>query len=85
MRSYIKERTMEEADYICKTGQTIRNTAGVFNICKSTVHNDLSKRLKEFDGAMYERVKIVLDKNFEEKHIRGGESTKKKYSQEREK
>lgn len=83
MRKYIKERTLEEADYICKTGQTIRNTACVFNICKSTVHNDMSKRLREVDGERYEKVKVILDKNFEEKHIRGGESTKKKYLTEK--
>lgn len=83
MKNYIKDRTLQEANYIYSTGQTIRNTASVFNICKSTVHNDVSKRLREYDGAMYEKVKQVLDKNFDEKHIRGGLSTKKKYLEER--
>ena len=79
MKSYIKERTLQVADYIYDTKQTIRQTAKVFNLSKSTVHNDLSKRLIKVDAKRYENVKKILDKNFSEKHIRGGESTKLKY------
>ena len=79
MKAYIKERTLQEARYITSTQETIRQTAKVFNQSKSTVHNDLSKRLKGMDKDMYERVKKLLDQNFSEKHIRGGQSTKQKY------
>lgn len=79
MKGYIKERTLQVASHIENTEDTIRKTAQIFNLSKSTVHNDLSKRLKKYDVKMYERVKEILDKNFSEKHIRGGESTKKKY------
>ena len=79
MNSYIKERTLNEARYLFATKQTIRQTAKIFGVSKSTVHNDLSKRLKILDGKLYESVKGVLDVNFDEKHIRGGISTKMKF------
>lgn len=81
MKPYIKERTLDVAKHICKTEDTIRKTARIFNLSKSTVHNDLSKRLKYVDFEMYKRVQKVLDKNFAEKHIRGGNSTKIKYEE----
>jgi len=79
MKGYIKERTLEIAKHITQTEDTIRTTAKIFNLSKSTVHNDLSKRLKFYDQEMYRRVQKILDKNFEEKHIRGGMATKQKY------
>ncbi len=79
MKPYIKKRTLQLANYILQTEGTIRQTAKVFNLSKSTVHNDLSKRLQKVDGKIYEDVKKVLDKNFSEKHIRGGLSTKHRY------
>ncbi len=83
MKAYIKERTLQVAKYIVVTEDTIRSTAKVFNLSKSTIHNDLSKRLQLLDEKMYEQVKKVLDKNFSEKHIRGGQSTKAKYAHEK--
>lgn len=79
MESYIKERTLSEAEYILQTKQTIRSVAKNFGVSKSTVHNDLSKRLKCYDKCQYEKVKLLLNCNFEEKHIRGEISTKNKY------
>lgn len=83
MKAYIKERTLQVAEYIVDTQQTIRKTAKVFNLSKSTVHNDLSKRLEKIDKNKFEQVKKILDTNFSEKHIRGGMSTKEKYSREK--
>lgn len=83
MKAYIKERTLQIAEYIVDTKETIRKTAKVFNLSKSTVHNDLSKRLERVDKKMFEEVKKVLDVNFAEKHIRGGQSTKEKYAGEK--
>lgn len=82
MNLNIEERTLEEAKYIMETEQTIRKTAQVFGLSKSTVHHDMSKRLKSVNGVMYEEVKKVLDKNFAEKHLRGGDATKRKYQNE---
>ncbi len=79
MKAYIKERTIQTANYIIETNNTIRQTAEVFNLSKSTVHNDLSKRLQKIDTKLMGQVQKVLDKNFSEKHIRGGLSTKRKY------
>ncbi len=81
MRAYIKERTLQVANHIADTQDTIRKTAQIFNLSKSTVHNDLAKRLNRIDAHLYDKVKHVLDVNFSEKHIRGGMSTKLKYSQ----
>lgn len=83
MKAYIKERTLQVAEYIVDTQQTIRKTAKVFNLSKSTVHNDLSRRLEKIDKNKFEQVKKILDINFSEKHIRGGMSTKEKYSREK--
>ena len=85
MKAYIKERTLQLAEHIVETKDTIRSTAKVFNLSKSTVHNDLSNRLQKVDAKIFEEVKKVLDINFSEKHLRGGESTKRKYEDKREK
>ena len=83
MNSYIKERTLNEARFLLSTKNTIRHTAKIFGVSKSTVHIDLSKRLRTLDESLYQCVKDVLDLNFEEKHIRGGISTKNKYKMEK--
>lgn len=83
MKAYIKDRTLSVADYILNTKNTIRQTAKVFNLSKSTVHNDLSKRLYKVDKQLYKEVKKLLDINFNEKHLRGGNSTKLKYQKEK--
>ncbi len=82
MKAYIEERTLQVANYVAETHDTIRTTAKNFNLSKSTVHYDLSNRLKKVDKNLYGKVKKILDNNFAEKHIRGGESTKRKYEKE---
>jgi len=75
----IKRRILKEANYIAKTNATVRETALVFHFSKSTVHKDVSERLKTIDKDLYKKVKKVLEKNLSERHIRGGLATKKKY------
>ncbi len=75
----IKERVLKEANYIANTNATVRETASVFHFSKSTVHKDVSERLKTIDKELYKKVKLVLEKNLSERHIRGGLATKKKY------
>lgn len=80
MWEYIEERVRKSAEYIVKTGCTVRACSARFNISKSTVHKDVTERLIEIDEALYERVRDVLDKNLSERHIRGGIATKIKYA-----
>ena len=72
-------RTKHIAQYVVETGATVRQTAKVYKMAKSTVHYDLTKRLPYFDYSLYQQVRKILEKNFEEKSIRGGLSTKNKY------
>ena len=78
----INERVKEEANYILKTGYTIREIAKIFNVSKSTVHKDLNERLYRIDFNKYKKVKEILDYHTNIRHIRGGESTRKKYMKE---
>lgn len=75
----IEERTLLEGRYIALTGATVRATAEKFGMSKSTVHKDVTERLSALDGMLFQDVKAVLEKNLAERHIRGGEATRKKY------
>ncbi len=79
MREDIIDRIIEEANYIVNTGATVRQAAKLFHFSKSTVHKDVTERLKQLDKELYLKVKKVLKINLEERHIRGGLATKKKY------
>jgi putative DeoR family transcriptional regulator (stage III sporulation protein D) len=79
MDDTIDQRACELAVYIIETGATVRSAAKVFSISKSTVHKDLQQRLRKCDPALYHQVRQVLDKNKQERHIRGGLATKRKY------
>ena len=79
MRVELIDRIIDEANYIIKTGATVRAAAKIFAVSKSTVHKDVSERLKKIDKTLYKKVKKVLDKNLSERHLRGGEATKQKY------
>ncbi len=76
----IEERVVQVARYIIETGDTVRQTAKVFNISKSTVHKDISDRLERINSALAKEARQVLDLNKNERHIRGGLATKEKYS-----
>ena len=80
MRCYMDERAVELGEYITQTGATVRAAAGKFGLSKSTVHKDVSERLRRIDPALYDGVKSVLDRNKAERHIRGGIATRKKYA-----
>lgn len=79
MNSMITKRVLDEADYIIKTNETVRKIATVFSVSKSTVHKDLHERLLEIDNKLYKKVDDILKYHINVRHIRGGESTKKKY------
>lgn len=84
MKDYIEERVIELAHFIIKSNSTVRATAKQFNISKSTVHKDVTERLKSLNKTLYEQVKNVLENNKEERHIRGGMATKAKYLKQKE-
>ena len=79
MKDYIEERTIEVAQYIVDSKATVRAAAKKFGISKSTVHKDITQRLSQINAALAHEVKIVLDENKAERHIRGGEATREKY------
>jgi len=79
MADTIDERACQLAVHIIETGATVRATAQKFGISKSTVHKDITDKLKECNYALYCDVKAVLEQNKAERHIRGGKATKEKY------
>lgn len=82
MRGTVPDRAVILGEYILETGATVRATAKVFKISKSTVHKDVTDRLSHQDPQLYREVKQVLEKNKQERHIRGGMATRRKYKGE---
>ena len=79
MNKKIMTRVLEEGKYIIETGNTVREMANVFWISKSTIHKDLRERLFEIDIDLYNKVSSILQYHMDIRHIRGGESTRRKY------
>ena len=79
MRESVEERPVILGKYIVDTGATVRVCAKRYGISKSTVHKDVSDRLKGLDEELYYKVKKVLEINKAERHIRGGIATKNRY------
>ncbi|MEE1350873.1 MAG: sporulation transcriptional regulator SpoIIID [Clostridia bacterium] len=82
MKDYIEDRVMEIAQYIIDNNATVRSTAKVFSVSKSTVHKDVHERLIHINMNMYGQCRNVLEKNKAERHIRGGLATREKYKQQ---
>ena len=76
---YIEERATQLAQYIIDSKDTVRGAARKFGISKSTVHKDITERLKKINPSLATEAKKVLDENKAERHIRGGEATRQKY------
>ena len=79
MSDTIEQRACELAVYMIETGATVRAAAKHFHISKSTVHKDLSQSLPKYHPFLYAEVRKVLDQNKQERHIRGGMATRRKY------
>lgn len=79
MKDISRNRAIILGEYIIETGATVRAAAKVFKISKSTVHKDVTERLYRENPSLYSEVKVVLDTNKRERHIRGGLATRKKY------
>ncbi len=78
-RTFSKERCEIFGEYVIENKVTVRACASHFGISKSTVHKDLTWRLKKINPVLYGEVKGILDINKSERHLRGGEATRKKY------
>lgn len=79
MKDYIRKRVLEISNYILKSKNTVRQTAVIFGVSKSTVHKDMIERLPAIDKNIATKVRNILEINKAERHIRGGEATRKKY------
>ena len=79
MNKNIIKRVLSEANYMIKTSSTVRDMANIFNVSKSTVHKDLHERLLDIDKKLYIEVEKILKYHTDVRHIRGGQSTKRKY------
>ena len=79
MKGFVEQRAVELGEYIIQSKATVRKTAKKFGISKSTVHKDVSERLKKVNLQLYREVKSVLEINKAQRHIRGGMATRRKY------
>lgn len=77
--AFRKERAELIAEYVIETGDTVRGAAQHFGVSKSTVHKDLTYKLKYINPSLFSSVKAILERNKSERHIRGGEATRIKY------
>lgn len=82
MKGIVEERAVDLGEYIIEHKATVRGAAKKFGISKSTVHKDVSERLKKLNPQLYIEVKHVLDVNKAQRHIRGGLATRRKYRHE---
>ena len=83
MHGNVDERVCRLAEWIIENKATVRAAAERFGVSKSTVHKDLTERLRQLDRLSYEKVRLILEQNKAERHIRGGNSTKQKYSRQK--
>lgn len=77
-----QERCISLAEYIIETKATVRDAGKVFGISKSTVHQDVTSRLEKVNPKLFKEVREVLEQNKQERHIRGGMATKRKYGKD---
>ncbi len=82
MNGVYKDRAEILGEFIVDTGATVRAAGKKFGVSKSTVHKDVTERLRKQSPALFLQVKQVLQKNKEERHIRGGNATRRKYKGE---
>ncbi len=79
MKGIVEERAVELGEYIVENKATVRSAAKEFGVSKSTVHMDVSQRLRRLNPQLYTEVREVLEVNKAQRHIRGGLATREKY------
>lgn len=82
VKAAIEKRVRRAAEHIASTGATVRQTARLLGVSKSTVHKDMEMRLPQLSGPLAKEVAAVFAKNKAERHLRGGEATRKKYKKQ---
>ena len=80
-----KERCEVLGEYLVEHKATVRAVAAQFLVSKSTVHKDVTERLRHVNPGLHVLVKSILDENKSERHLRGGEATRMKYLANRKK
>ena len=83
MKGIVEERAIKLGEYIVENKYTVRKAAAKFGISKSTVHKDITERLKKQNAILYAQVQQVLSVNKAQRHLRGGMATRHKYHPER--
>ena len=81
VKAAIEKRVLAAAEHIAGTGATVRQTARMLGVSKSTVHKDMETRLPKISGALAKEVAAVFARNKAERHLRGGEATRRRYEQ----
>lgn len=84
MKEDVRLRVLHAAEYILETESTVRACAAKFGVSKTTIHKDMRERLPELDGELTRHVDGILQKNLRERHLRGGEATRRKFMKLRE-
>lgn len=84
MKDYIRKRVLDICNHIIESKHTVRQTAVVFGVSKSTVHKDMIERLPIINKKLAAKVRVILEQNKAERHIRGGEATRQKYKSSKE-
>ncbi len=79
VKDHIWQRVVQVGNHILSSGATVRDTAKVFGVSKSTVHKDVTERLPKVNAQLANEVKKVLELNKAERHLRGGEATRQKF------
>ena len=79
LEAFMRDRSELLAEYVIETGATVRKAATHFGVSKSTVHKDLTYKLKYINPGLHSAVKEILEINKSERHLRGGEATRQKY------
>ena len=79
VRDEVRLRVMQAAEHILETGATVRACAGKFGVSKTTIHKDMRTRLPELDADLGAKVDCILKKNLQERHLRGGDATRRKF------
>lgn len=81
MQEYIRKRVLDISSYMLESKATVRQAASIFGVSKSTVHKDMTERLPSVNKKLAAKIKDILEFNKAERHLRGGEATRKKYQE----
>jgi len=79
LKDYIRDRVLKVAHYILDTQATVRDAAQYFDVSKSTIHKDVTERLRIINPSLAQAVNRILQRNKAERHIRGGQATRQRY------